>query len=89
MNATGKILITMCSWSCASEDGALGYSILKLLEENRCKVCYHKKDFIPGESISDNIIQRYRKKQARPLSLDKELHQERLLFGGIQSIPPP
>ena len=42
--------------ACASEDGALGYPILKFLEENHCKVCYHKKDFIPGESISNNII---------------------------------
>ena len=33
--------------ACAGEDGALGYSILKLLERSGCKVCYHKKDFIP------------------------------------------
>ena len=42
--------------TCSSEDGALGFSILRFLEKNGCKVCYHKKDFIPGESISDNII---------------------------------
>ena len=43
--------------ACASEDGALGYSILKLLEKSGCKVCYHKKDFIPGEHIIENIMQ--------------------------------
>ena len=43
--------------ACAGEDGALGYSILKLLEKSGCKVCYHKKDFIPGEHIIENIMQ--------------------------------
>ena len=43
--------------ACAGEDGALGYSILKLLERSGCKVCYHKKDFIPGEHIIENIMQ--------------------------------
>ena len=43
--------------ACAGEDGALRYSILKLLEKSGCKVCYHKKDFIPGEHIIENIMQ--------------------------------
>ena len=43
--------------ACAGEDGALGFSILKFLEKSACKVCYHKKDFIPGEHIIENIMQ--------------------------------
>ena len=42
--------------ACSSDDGVLGLSILRFLERNGCTVCYHKKDFTPGESISDNII---------------------------------
>ena len=43
--------------ACAGEDGALGLSLLQFLERTGCGVCYHKKDFIPGETIMDGIMQ--------------------------------
>ena len=72
--------------TCSSEDGVLGYSILRFLEENGCRVCYHKKDFIPGESISDNIINAITKSKRTICVLTRELHPQRVLYGRIQSL---
>jgi len=45
--------------SFAHADSALAREILDFLESptNRYKVCFHQRDFLPGELIQDNIIQ--------------------------------
>ena len=55
----------------ANTDEDLGMSILEILEEKGCKVCYHERDFIPGMSITENIV-RAVKKSKRTLCLVTE-----------------
>lgn len=33
------------------------FKILRLLEDNKFKVCYHERDFMVGQTIADNICQ--------------------------------
>jgi len=41
---------------CSSEDDrAHGRRILELIETNGYRVCYHERDFLPGQLITDNI----------------------------------
>jgi len=43
---------------CSSEDNNVhGSRILQLMESKGYRVCYHLRDFIPGELIADNMIQ--------------------------------
>ena len=42
--------------TCAHEDVRFGRDILVLLEDEGFKVCYHERDFVPGMTISQNII---------------------------------
>ena len=40
---------------CSSEDSQDGLRILELMEFNGFSVCYHERDFLPGELITDNM----------------------------------
>jgi len=40
---------------CSSEDSPDGLRILELMEFNGFSVCYHERDFLPGELITDNM----------------------------------
>ena len=42
---------------CSSEDSPDGLRILELMEDRGYRVCYHERDFLPGELILDNITQ--------------------------------
>ena len=43
---------------CSSEDDTPhGLRILELMESKGYRVCYHERDFLPGERVTDNMIQ--------------------------------
>ena len=43
--------------SYAHEDKEMARELLEFLENNGCRVCYHHRNFMPGESIMENIIE--------------------------------
>ena len=43
--------------SYAHEDKELARELLEFLENNGCKVCFHQRDFMPGEPIYENILE--------------------------------
>ena len=43
--------------SYAHGDKELAKELLEFLENNGCKVCYHQRDFMPGEPIYENILE--------------------------------
>jgi hypothetical protein len=42
--------------SFAHADTAFSREVLQFFESNSYKVCYHQRDFVPGNSISENIV---------------------------------
>ena len=43
--------------SYAHEDKELARELLEFLENNGCKVCFHQRDFMAGESVMENILE--------------------------------
>ena len=41
----------------AHEDKELARELLEFLENNGCRVCFHQRDFIAGESVMENILE--------------------------------
>ena len=73
--------------ACAGEDGALGYSIHEIVGEEWLQSLLPQERFHPRGAHHREHHASGQEEQTNGVCLDWQLHQERLVHGGIPSIP--